>query len=1057
MRQKNPLRLLVNLLLPIAVLLTSPLIAQRKITGTVHDEKGSVLANATVAVKDTKVATSTNANGVFQITVPAKGKILVVSFVGMVKKEINLGTEDVLEVTLQPTASTLSDVVVVGYGAKRRAEVSTSIASVSEKELKNLPMAGIDQALQGKVAGATIMSNGGQPGGGISVRVRGITSVNGNDPLYVIDGVPIAEATNNSISQEILGGGRGQTGQSILATLNPSDIASIDILKDASAQAIYGSRAANGVIIINTKRGKSGEGKITYDVYYGWQSIRKQMDIMNLQQFAQYQNGLVGEVRAAGSGMDSVPEFKNPSVLGAGTDWQDALFRTGTIQNHQLSFSGGSDKTTYYFSGNYYNQLGTIINSGFKRYAIRFNLDHQVKKWMKAGISANMSNTDQRITLADGFDAITSVALWNSPATPIKDVYGNFLGTTIINGQTVGNPNNPIAVAYNRDVRAEKTRIIGALYQEIGPFKGFTFRNEVNYDFSFNKDKAFQPFLHNDSSNTDIISPSKLSEQRTNSLFLSLKDYLSFGRSFGHHWVDAIAGHEVSYSKWDYLQAYRKELQQNLPSLSVGNSQTDGGQMISAGNGKWAMESFFARAGYSFDNRYAVSASVRRDGASSFGENKRWGTFWSASAAWTVTNEQFMKNIHAVNYLKLRLGYGSVGNQNAGGANLYTTNIDLTRTSTFGAGGFPRNLGNPNLGWESVVTYNVGMDASFFNKFLDVTIDVYRKKTTNMLLSTQLPDFSGLSTQSWLNILTPTANDGEMKNTGVDVSITTNNIRRKDLTWKTTVIFSHYKNTLVRLNTADAALYGRLKVDYSGNDPIVTITRPGQSVGAFYGYVTDGIFRDMHELNNGTNWGIPVSQQGYWLGDVRYKDLNGNGVIDNEDVAVIGDPNPKFTGSVTNNVTYKGLDLSVTFYGSYGAKIFNATRRLTEGMSNPWNNQLTTVLDRYTEANTDGSLPRFNMWHNNNFRISDRFIEDGSFLRIQNISIGYNLPKNLIGRAKLNSARVYVSAQNLHTFTKYSGYDPEIGSIDNDVRRMNIDNGHYPNPRTITIGANLEF
>jgi hypothetical protein len=416
-----------------------------------------------------------------------------------------------------------------------------------------------------------------------------------------------------------------------------------------------------------------------------------------------------------------------------------------------------------------------------------------------------------------------------------------------------------------------------------------------------------------------------------------------------------------------------------------------------------------------------------------------------------------MKKIKQINYLKLRVGYGSVGNQNAGGANLYTTNIDLTRASTFGAAGFPRNLGNPNLGWESVTTYNAGIDGTFFNKFLDVSIDVYRKKTTNMLLSTQLPDFSGLSTSSWLNILTPTANDGEMKNTGVDISITTNNIHTKNLTWKTTVIFSHYKNTLVRLNTDDAALYGRLKVDYSGNDPIVTITKPGQAVGAFYGYVTDGIFRSQAELNSGTNWGIPVSQQGYWLGDVRYKDLNGNGTIDNEDVAVIGDPNPKFTGSVTNNVSYKGLDLSVTLYGSYGAKIFNMTRRLTEGMSNPWNNQITSVLDRYTDANPNGSLPRFNMWHNNNFRISDRFIEDGSFLRIQNISIGYNVPKNLITRAKLASARLYVSAQNLHTFTKYTGYDPEIGAQDNDVRRMNIDNGHYPNPRTITIGANLEF
>jgi TonB-linked SusC/RagA family outer membrane protein len=1028
------------------------------ISGTVTDEKGSPLQGATVTVKGAKkLNTVTDANGNYVINAPAGATALIVSYVGMKAVEVPIGTNTQVNFSLKGADSKLSEVVVVGYGTKKRAEVTTSVASVSEKEIKNLPMAGVDQLIQGKVAGATIMSNGGQPGGGVSVRIRGITSVNGNDPLYVIDGVPIGDGTSTSISQEVLGGGSGQRGQSVLATLNPADIASVDILKDASAQAIYGSRAANGVVIINTKRGKAGEGKISYDTYFGWQKVTRMMPIMNLREFSQYQNGLVKEIRDAGSWADSIPEFKNSAILGPGTNWQDELFRTGTMQNHQLAFSGGSDKTTYYFSGNYFNQQGIIINSGFKRYALRMNIDHQVKKWFKAGISANMSNTDQRITLSNGFDAITSVVLWNSPATPIRDVNGNFITSININGQQVGNPNNPIAQAYYRDVRSAKTRVVGAVYQELGPIKGLTFRNEVNYDFSLSKDKAFQPFIRNDSANVDVISPSKLSEQRTNSLFIALKDYISFARGFGSHWIDATVGHEINYSEWDYLQAYRKELQQNLPSLAVGNNAPDGGQEIGAGNGKWSMESYFARLGYTYNNKYSVSASIRRDGSSSFGPDKRWGTFWAASAAWTVTNENFFKDIPTINYLKLRVGYGSVGNQNTGGANLYTTNIDLTRSSPFGPGGFPRNLGNPTLGWEAVKTYNAGFDATLFNRFMDVTVDVYRKKTTRMLLSTQLPDFSGLSTSSWLNILTPTANDGEMTNTGIDIAVTTYNIRGNEFNWKTGIVFSHYKNVLNRLNTADAALYGRLKVDYSGNDPVVTVTKPGQAVGTFYGYVTDGLFRSMDELNSGTNWGIPVSPQGYWLGDIRYKDLNNNKVIDNEDVTYIGNPNPKFTGSITNTFTWKGLDLNIMLYGSYGAKILNMTRRLTEGMSNPWNNQLNTVLNRYTPDNTGGALPRFNMWHNNNFRISDRFIEDGSFLRIQTIAIGYNLPKQVIAKAKLSNARLYVSGQNLHTFTKYTGYNPEVGSIDNDVRRMNIDNGNYPLPRTITIGANIEF
>jgi len=1060
MRKRNKLPAWVCAVIFCTLVLQFSAVAQKKISGTVKDEKGAVLPNANVTVKGTRTSTVTNANGIFTITVPANATALEVSYAGMVKKEVAIGSGEIMEVAMVPSAASLSDVVVIGYGAKRRAEVTSSISSVGEKEIKNLPMAGVDQLLQGKVAGTTVMSNGGQPGGGISVRVRGITSVNGNDPLYVIDGVPVAEATNNSVSQEILGGGRGATGQSVLATLNPNDIASIDILKDASAQAIYGSRAANGVVIINTKRGRSGEGKISYDTYYGWQNVQRKLDIMDLRQFAGYQNQLVNEIRAAGSGIDSAGEFKNPAVLGAGTNWQDALFQTGRMQSHQLSFSGGTEKTTYYFSGNYFDQQGIIINSGFKRYALRVNLDHQVKKWFKAGISANMSNTDQRVTLADGFDAITSVVLYNSPATPIRDVHGNFIGNTVLNGQLVGNPNNPIAMAYYRDVRAEKTRVIGSVYGELGPVKNFTLRNEVNYDFSFNKDKAFQPFIHNDSSNTDVIFPSKLSEQRSNSLFVALKTYLTFAKGYGKHWVDVVAGHEASYSKYDYVQAYRKDLQQNLPSLSVGNSAPDGGQSISAGSGEWSMESYFGRAGYTYDNRYSVSASVRKDGASSFGSANRWGTFWSVSGAWTITNEAFFSNLSSkINYLKLRAGYGTVGNQNAGGANLYTSNIDLTRSSPFGPGGFPRNVGNPKLGWESVKTFNVGVDVSLFNKVVDVTVDWYRKKTTNMLLSTQLPDFSGLSTSSWLNILTPTANDGEMTNTGIDVAVTTYNIRgaNNGFNWKTTFIYSHYKNILNRLNTPDAALYGRMKVDYSGNDPVVSLTTAGQPVGSFYGYVTDGLFRSAEELNNGTSWGIPVSAQGYWLGDVRYKDLNGDKVIDNKDVTFIGDPNPTFTGSITNNFTYKGIDLNITLYGSYGAKIFNLTRRLTEGLTNPWNNQSVSVLNRYTADNPNGELPRYNQWHNNNFRISDRFVEDGSFLRIQTVSVGYNLPKSIISKVKLTNARFYISGQNLHTFTKYKGYDPEIGSQDNDVRRMNIDNGHYPNPRTITIGANIEF
>lgn len=1032
---------------------------QKTITGIISDQNNTPLANATIRVKGGKQTTVTDANGAFKIAVPANTTILVVSYVGMTPTEVSIAGKTTVLATMNVADSKLNEVVVIGYGTAKRANVTSSISSVTERDLKGLPVAGADQAIQGKVAGVTVSSNGGQPGGGVSVRVRGITSVNGNDPLYVIDGVPMG-GTVSSLDQNVLGGGSGQTGQSVLASLNPNDIASIDILKDASAQAIYGSRAANGVVLINTKHGKAGEGKISYDTYIGFQNVPKKLPMMNLSQYAGYLNSLVNEVRAAGDGMDSTGEFKNPALLGGGTDWQDEIYQTGRIQNHQLSFSGGSGKTNYYFSGNYYNQTGIVIGSGFDRYAVRFNLDHQVKSWLKAGISANLSRSDQKIALTDGFDAVTSVVLYNSPAAPVRSFDGSFATTTSIGGISFGNPRNPVALATMRDVRSVKSKAFGSLYADLNIIKGLTLRNEVNYDFGLSNNKAYQPYVQNPVTKEIIITPSHLREERNNSLYWAAKTYLTYNGGFGKHWFNVTAGHEAQYSKYDYIQAYRTDLTLNLPSLAAGAGGDGSGEQIGAGAGEWSMESYFARLNYTFNERYALSASVRRDASSSFGENNRIGYFPAASASWTVSNEKFMENVKFLSYLKFRVGAGAVGNQSVN-ANSYTTNIRLLTDGPFGPGGIPRNVGNPNLGWESVITYNAGVDATLLNKRLDLTVDVYKKVTTDMLLATQLGDFSGLGEQTnssnWNDIWTPIANDGKMTNTGIDVSLTSYNITTNSLTWKTTVTFSHYKNILNRLNTPDAAITGRVKTDYSGNDPVVTLTRQGLPVGAFYGYVTDGLFRSMDQLNNGTNWGLPVGVKTYWLGDVRYKNLNGDKVIDDKDVDFIGNPNPKFTFGFNNNVTYKNFDLNLFLYGSVGAKIYNIVRRHTEGLTNPYNNQSEAVLDRYTANNTDGTLPRYNPWHNNNFRVSDRFVEDGSFLRIQTLSLGYNLPKNLIGKAKLTNARLYVSAQNLYTFTNYSGYDPDLGSLNNNVTRMNIDDGHYPNPRTFTIGANIEF
>lgn len=1030
---------------------------QKTITGTVTDEKGVPLQGASVAAKNVKNKTvTTDANGIYLLKIPEAATSIVVTYIGMKPMEVAINEKTNVEVVLQGADSKLGEVVVIGYGTRRRAEVTSSISSIGEKDIKNLPVAGVDQAIQGKVAGVTVTNNSGQPGGGVSVRIRGITSATGNnEPLYVIDGVPMG-GNKSSLEQNFLGGGSGQTTQSVMATLNPSDIASIDILKDASAQAIYGSQGANGVVLITTKKGKNGEGRISYDTYYGWQQIPKKLPVMNLRQFAEYQNSLLKDINGVtGGNQDTIQEFKNPSILGVGTDWQDEIYQVGRVQSHQLSFSGGQGKTTYYFSGGFFDQQGTLIETKFRRYTLRANIDHQVKSWFKAGFSSNLSRSDQKVGLSDGFDAVTSTVLYNSPAAAVQNVYGQFIGQTIVGGNQFGNVSNPVALAKFRDVRAVSTKVFGALYGDIEIIKGLTLRNQFNYDFNLGANKAFQPEVKSgDPTQSNIINIAQLREERSNSLYYGIQSYLNYAKSLGKHSVYATVGHESQYSTYDYINASRVRQQLNLPSLATGVGGNNSGENIGAGQGEWSMESYFARLNYTYDNRYSISGSIRRDGSSTFGPEKRWGTFPAVSASWTVTNEAFSKNWKNLSYLKLRVGVGAVGNQETGGQNQYKSNIAAPITGPFGPGSLPYNLPNAKFSWEAVKTYNAGVDITFFNKRVELSVDLYKKITTNMLLPQQLPNFSGIGT-NYNDVRTPIVNGGQLTNKGIDVSITTYNIQQKNINWKTSFVFSHYKNKLDFLNSPDAALAGDF--DEYGERALVTLSQQGLPLGSFYGFVTDGLFRDMKDLNNGTDWGLPIQKDKQWLGDVRYKDLNGDGKIDGKDVTVIGNPNPKFTYGMTNTVSFKGFDLSVFIYGSYGADIFNYARRQTEGLRNQYNNQLTTVMDRYSSDNVNGTLPRYNQWHNNNFRISDRFIESGSFLRIQNVSLGYNLPKSIISKAKISNAKFYISAQNLHTFTNYSGYDPELGAYNSRITLMNIDNGHYPNPRSFTIGANIEF
>lgn len=1039
-----------------SLLLMSGLQAQeggrRIVSGTVKDEEGNALPAVTVEVKETREVTTTDNLGFFTIGVDARGKNLLFSSVGFQPRELAIGNTSVVEVTLSFATQKMDEVVVIGYGTAKRANVSSSISSVSAKDIKDLPVAGVDQALQGKVAGVSVTNNSGQPGGGVNIKVRGVTTINANDPLIVIDGVPFMSNTRSSSGYAGLGGSDGQTGNSVMATLNPGDIESIDVLKDASAQAIYGSLAANGVILITTKKGKSGEGKVNYDVYMGQSRVPKKLDLMNLQEFARYQNEVAPLV-----GMTPSQEFANPSLLGKGTDWQEAMFRIGQIQNHQLSFSGGKDKTSYYLSLNYFDQSGILIGSDFKRYSMRFSLDHQLKKWLKVGLSSNASRSQQNVTLADAAEGTIWWGAVQSPLIPVKNLDGSWGGGSVIGGFQYGQ-DNPIARSHYRGNKSVGSQVFGNVYADVQFTKGLSLRNEVSYSLGLNNNSAFQ--RSGNIGNTSLRS--QLFDNRGNSYYYALRNYLNYNKNAGRHSFSATVGHEAQYSYYEGLSGKKVDLQNNILDLNSGSSDRTTWE-LGGGKSQWAMESYFARASYTFDNKYSLNVSYRGDGSSNFGPNNKWGYFPGASFAWTVSNENFAEFLTpALSYLKVRLGYGAVGNQNlpSGAQNPpFTSAIGFWPGPVgFGNSSYLNGISNPNLSWESVVTSNVGIDGGLFNGRVDFAIDLYRKTTSDMLLFLTGPRLIGVGDQ-WDDLKAPIGNVGQMTNTGLDVSLNTTNIQRNNFTWKTNFIYSQFKNKLDKMANSTAGLTGRLYYD----NYTVTYTNPGFPVGSFFGLVTDGLFRTQADLDNSLpQFGYGISETHTWLGDVRFKDVSGadgkpDDVIDASDITYIGSPLPKFTYGVTNTFQFNNFDVSLFIQGSYGAKIFNFLRWQLEKMDNPFYNQMRTVQDRYTADNTDGSLPRFTNTNTNNVYMSDRYVESGSYLRIQNFTVGYRIPQELTRKALINNARLYFSVQNLYTFSNYSGYDPEVGAFNNNIRLMNVDAGHYPNPRSFTAGINIEL
>ncbi|MCB0569817.1 MAG: TonB-dependent receptor [Phaeodactylibacter sp.] len=1052
---------------------TTGLAAQtRTITGTVHSNDGEPLIGATILVENTSSRGAiTDFDGRFSIQAKT-GETINVSYTGYKSTSVTVGAENTLAIVLDIASEILDEVIVVGYGTQKKSDLTGAVSSVSGDELRSSITTNIDQALQGRVAGVQVTQNSGQPGGAASIRIRGSNSITGSsEPLYVIDGIPFQGDGNSVAGFDWAGGANGQNRVNPLSTINPNDIVSIEVLKDASATAIYGARAANGVVLITTRRGQEGEAKISYNGYYASQSLPNKLEMMALPDYASYQVQIANDL-----GRQVNQRYLDPTLLGDGTDWQDEVFRNAGMQSHQLSVSGGNKNSQYAVSGGYFQQDGIIIGSDFQRLTTRVNLDNRVNKWFKLGASLAYANTDEKITLNDGGDGVIMQALVMPPDVPVRDFNGEFAGP---NSNTSDISYNPVGAALLRNNTLNRQRLMANIYGDLELMKGLNFRSEIGFDDNHSINKSFHPTY-----NWGVLqnNENQLRQRQETSFFWIWKNYLTYDVHLGEkHGLTALLGTEAQKSSWEGTQVTKKEFSSNdIQVLSEGNDETSS---TSGWKDAASLASYFGRFNYDFDEKYLLTFTMRADGSSKFGSNNKWGYFPSGSVAWRISNEEFMKSASAIYNMKLRLGYGEVGNQ-AIGNYLYGSSL-LTVNTPFGTGYRLEKISNPDLKWEATKQFNAGLDLALFNGRIDLSFDLYKKQTSDMLLQLSIPSYLGGT--NWNDIRAPFANVGKMENKGFDFSLSTRNIISKKFNWTTSLTFSRNENKILELDD-DNRIYWRNLYWYS-EFQTATRTSVGLPVGMFYGYITEGLFRDEQDILNhavqvsdgNTSSEYPNGRnlvnktQGVWPGDVKFRDLNGDGVIDVDDQTLIGDPNPDFTFGFNNNFSYGPFDLTVYLNGSYGAEVLNYSRVVIEGQASVFNNQAATVADRAQIllidengaaddpsnvylANPDTDIPRPTTNDNNrNNRMSDRYIEDGSYLRIQNVRLSYTLPQSLTSRYRIERLKLYVNAQNLYTFTNYSGYDPEIGAFNQDPLLQNVDMGRYPSPRLFTFGIDVDF
>lgn len=1051
-------------LLWLMLLVSSLTFAQSSVRGTITDQAGDPIIGASVSVKGAKGAGAvSDTNGSFSITVPSTRSQLVVSYVGYETQTVSLAGQTSINVVLTEDRQTLNEVVVVGYGVMKRSDLTGSVSSIDEKAIKQGVNTSIEQAMQGRIAGVSVMQNSGAPGGGISVQVRGINSLSNNEPLYVVDGIAMS--------------GQSSENTSALASINPSDITNIEVLKDASATAIYGSRASNGVVLITTKKGQAGKTQVQYEGYVGWQSLPKTLEMMNLKEYARFYND-----RATILGWGIREDYKDASLLTDGTDWQNVLFDTAFMHNHQLNVSGGTKGTNFSLSGGYLNQEGVGIGSSFDRASFRANVDTEVNKWLRIGMNAYYANTNQVIT----FDASNAIqtALYQFPDVAPRNPDGTY--GFVQTSEFATYYSNPLFEAQMRENNKKNQSLDYNLYANIMPIKNLTIRLEYGGSNGWGQNYYFQPSYGYGS----IIVESISKRGNTKNEYNTFKQYATYDFDLwkGSH-MQIMGGHEAQWGKWQSLEGTRKGfISDAIHSLNVGDSSTS----TNTGDDgtPWAIESYYGRLNYNLLDRYLLTATLRTDGSSSFSKENRWGWFPSVALAWRISNEGFMKNIKWVNNLKLRLGWGLVGNQSVGS---YAYGATMANVPTsWGTGYYPANFANPDLKWESTHAWNVGIDLNMLNNRIEFIVDAYYKKTKDLLMQASLPSY--IINNDYMGMTSPWVNAGEMENKGIEFTLNTVNLMTKDWRWQTGLTLSMNRNKLTRTNSEQSALFGTI------GSNTYTMSEIGGTVGRFYGYNVIGMFTDENSFYQRNQLGEflldqdgnrlpvarPVNSEGsmydiakgsIWVGDYIFEDVNKDGKITEADRKYIGNPNPDFTFGLNNVITWKDFELSFFINGSVGNDVYNLVRQNHTDFS-VWSNLMKdatnyAVIGLHDEAGsalditnvyiTNASTATYPRIYtkggsmNDNNRISSRFVEDGSYVRLKSLSFAWNMPKKWISKVNLDWVLIYANAQNLFTITGYDGYDPEIGANGQSVILQGIDNYRYPSQRIYNVGLKVRF